>query len=49
MSMAELIRSRLRPRKAAVRRNTEDPLLKAAGICRGEVFSKKIDEQLYGA
>jgi len=49
-SMAELIRVRLRrsinpPRR---RGSAEDPILKVAGVCRGPVLSKEIDESLYG-
>ncbi len=50
VSMAELIRSKLRESNAPRRRRatSEDPLLKVAGICRGPVLSGDIDESLYG-
>ncbi|HYL37233.1 MAG TPA: hypothetical protein VEV17_15050 [Bryobacteraceae bacterium] len=49
-SMAQVIRFRL---ESASRRKKPsgprpDPLLKVAGICRGPVLSKSIDEELYG-
>ena len=50
ISMAELIRSKLRGTRVRNRKPTtsEDPILKVAGICRGAVLSKDIDESLYG-
>ena len=50
ISMAELIRLRLRaPAKAPAKRSKPvDPLMKVAGICRGEVMSSNIDEEVYG-
>jgi len=50
LSMAELIRLRLQRRGAAnkKRKPAADPLLKAAGICRGPQLSTGIDEELYG-
>ena len=50
LSMAEVIRLRIQGRvKVAGKRTTvADPLLKAAGICRGAVMSANIDEELYG-
>lgn len=50
MSMAELIRVRLRPPadRAARPRKIVDPLMKVAGICRGELLSEDIDSELYG-
>ena len=53
LSMAEVIRLRIQapakqgPGKPTGRRAT-DPLLKAAGICRGAVLSENIDQELYG-
>lgn len=50
ISMAELIRLRLRTpvgTEPKVRRAV-DPLLKVAGICRGEPLSENIDSELYG-
>jgi len=49
-SMAELIREKLRrspgrPRKRAA---SADPILKVAGVCRGPVLSRDIDDALYG-
>ena len=48
--MAELIRTKLAaPAEAPTRRASgRDPILKVAGICRGEVMSNDIDESLYG-
>jgi hypothetical protein len=48
--MAEVIRLRLERRTAGSkkRRPVADPLLKAAGICRGPQLSERIDEELYG-
>jgi hypothetical protein len=44
-SMAELIRSRLeRPQRTKIQ---EDPLLRVAGICRGEPLTENIDGALY--
>ena len=48
-SMAQLIRAKLRhahdaPRQRRARR---DPLSKVAGICRGPVLSRDIDDVLY--
>ena len=49
-SMAELIREKLQrsagrlPRRGASR----DPILKVAGICRGPILSRDIDDSLYG-
>jgi len=50
ISMAEVIRLRIQKRieKSGKRSAVPDPLLKAAGICRGPVLSRDIDEQLYG-
>lgn len=50
VSMAELIRLRLQRRDPAgkKRKPAADPLLKAAGICRGPQLSARIDEELYG-
>ncbi|HXA03245.1 MAG TPA: hypothetical protein VNY30_00320 [Bryobacteraceae bacterium] len=50
LSMAEVIRLRLEPRSSASkkRRAVADPLLKAAGVCRGPQLSERIDEELYG-
>lgn len=50
ISMAQLIRARLqrpagRPRKRA---SAQDPILKVAGVCRGPILSRDIDESLYG-
>ena len=44
--MAELIRQRLPPPagRAAKPRKGADPLMKVAGICRGDVMSVNIDE-----
>jgi hypothetical protein len=48
--MAELIRLRLQHRGSAIKKGkpVADPLLKAAGICRGPQLSAGIDEELYG-
>lgn len=50
LSMAQLIRSRLQRRGSAgkKRKPAADPLLKAAGVCRGPQLSARIDEELYG-
>ena len=51
VTMAELIRLRVRRTAEAPRKQQSaaaDPLLKAAGICRGVVLSANIDEELYG-
>jgi len=50
VSMAELIRATLQRSRAKPRHraNSADPLLKVAGICRGPVMSRDIDESLYG-
>jgi hypothetical protein len=50
LSMAELIRSRLERWTSARKKRGSaiDPLLKAAGICRGPQLSKGIDEEIYG-
>jgi hypothetical protein len=50
LSMAEVIRLRLERRTSASkkRKPVADPLLKAAGICRGPQLSERIDEELYG-
>jgi hypothetical protein len=50
LSMAEVIRLRLERRASGSkkRRPVADPLLKAAGICRGPQISERIDEELYG-
>ncbi len=50
VSMAELIRTKLRHTNARPRRRAseKDPILKVAGICRGPVFSHDIDDELYG-
>ena len=50
-SMAELIRAKLRrstvpPRR---RRSSQDPILKVAGVCSGQVFSGEIDDHVYGS
>ena len=50
LSMAELICLRL---EQGASRNTNrkrgaDPLLKAAGVCRGPKLSERIDAELYG-
>jgi len=49
--MAELIRSRLERRGKRRTSQTDiqgDPLLRVAGICRGEPLTENIDEALYG-
>ena len=46
-SMAKLIRARLQ-RPPRGRRTPRDPILKAAGICRGPILSVDIDDALYG-
>jgi len=50
LSMAEVIRLRLEPRSSASNKRgaVADPLLKAAGVCRGPQLSERIDEELYG-
>jgi hypothetical protein len=53
ISMAEVIRLRIQTPAASdagkpARKRTADPLLKAAGICRGTVLSEDIDQALYG-
>ena len=51
ISMAELIRLRLRTpvgTGAKPHRASADPLLKVAGICRGEPLSENLDSELYG-
>jgi hypothetical protein len=50
LSMAEVIRLRLERRtsRSKKRRPATDPLLKAAGVCRGPQLSERIDEELYG-
>jgi len=50
LSMAEVIRLRLERRSSRnkKRRPVADPLLKAAGVCRGPQLSERIDEELYG-
>jgi hypothetical protein len=50
LSMAEVIRLRLERRtsRSKKRRPVADPLLKAAGVCRGPQISDRIDEELYG-
>ena len=51
VSMAELIRSRLERRRKRHTSQTTlpgDPLLRVAGICRGEPLTGNIDEALYG-
>lgn len=48
LSMAEVIRSRLDQRTSRrKKRPVTDPLLKAAGVCRGPQLSERIDEELY--
>lgn len=49
ISMASIIRLRLEKSFTAKRgsRPRVDPLVKAAGICRGPVLSTSIDEELY--
>jgi hypothetical protein len=47
ISMAELIRLRLQ-RSPERRRRRGDPILKVAGVCRGPLLSRDIDESLYG-
>lgn len=49
ISMAEVIRLRVTasPKATGKRNPSDDPLLKAAGICRGPVMSANIDEELY--
>ncbi len=47
ISMAELIRLRLQ-RSPERRRRRTDPILKVAGVCRGPLLSRGIDESLYG-
>ncbi len=50
LSMAEVIRMRLEtPTSRRKRKPKTDPLLRVAGICRGPVFSERIDEELYGS
>jgi hypothetical protein len=48
--MAEVIRLRLERRSSGSkkRRPAADPLLKAAGVCRGPQLSERIDEEIYG-
>jgi hypothetical protein len=50
LSMAEVIRLRLERRTSMSkkRRPVADPLLRAAGVCRGPQISERIDEELYG-
>ena len=50
ISMAELIRGRLQQRSSRPRRlkTSGDPILKVAGVCRGPLLSRDIDESLYG-
>ena len=50
LSMAEVIRLRLERRTSGSkkRRPAADPLLRAAGVCRGPQLSERIDEELYG-
>jgi hypothetical protein len=50
LSMAELIRRRLqRPAgRSPKRASSQDPILKVAGVCRGPVLSRDIDDSLYG-
>jgi hypothetical protein len=51
VSMAELIRSRLERQRKRHTSQTSlqgDPLLRVAGICRGEPLTENIDETLYG-
>ena len=50
VSMAQLIRSRLEQPGSARKKPSRraDPLLKVAGICRGPLLSKRIDEEIYG-
>jgi hypothetical protein len=49
-SLAEVIRSRLEWRSSSGKKRgpAADPLLRAAGICRGPELSKRIDRELYG-
>jgi hypothetical protein len=48
LSMAEVIRLRIQAPAKPARKAAADPLLKAAGVCRGPVLSDNIDEELYG-
>jgi hypothetical protein len=49
VSMAEIIRVKLQTPDARRRRKSgKDPILKVAGICRGPILSRDIDETLYG-
>ena len=49
VSMAEIIRIKLQTPAVRPRRKTgEDPILKVAGVCRGPILSRDIDEALYG-
>jgi hypothetical protein len=50
VSMAELIRTTLsrQPAASRSRRPPKDPILKVAGVCRGPILSKEIDDALYG-
>jgi hypothetical protein len=49
VSMAEIIRLKLQMADARPRRKKgKYPILKVAGICRGPILSRNIDESLYG-
>ena len=49
-TISSIIRSRLENASRAKKRFTSrrDPLLSVAGICRGPVISKSVDDELYG-
>jgi hypothetical protein len=49
-SMAQIIRMRLEHAASGPKKTSRktDPLLKVAGICRGPLWSERIDEELYG-
>jgi hypothetical protein len=49
-SMAELIRAKLRHSlgHSRPRASSDDPILKVAGVCRGPILSRDIDDSLYG-
>lgn len=48
VSMAELIRSRLRGGRRRRTRPRRDPILEVAGIIRDGTLSQNLDEELYG-